>query len=79
MLYLELHGDQPERSVRVIDSELWAVGNNLSLANTDFDEFAQNTDPHGTYRGRRARIRPRATRWPAATGRVAGYVAPGAG
>jgi hypothetical protein len=30
---------------------MWGVGNNLSLANMDFHEFADNADPDGVFRG----------------------------
>ncbi len=43
--------DQPGRSFRVIPSEMWSVENNLSLANMDFDEFAEAVDASGIYRG----------------------------
>jgi len=43
--------DQPGRTFRVIPSEMWSVENNLSLANMDFDEFADAVDAAGTFRG----------------------------
>jgi hypothetical protein len=43
--------DQPGRTFRVIPSEMWSVENNLSLANMDFDEFADAVDAAGIYRG----------------------------
>jgi hypothetical protein len=43
--------DKPFRSLRVIPSELWGVENNISLANMDFDEFAENVGPDGIFRG----------------------------
>ena len=30
---------------------MWAVENNLSIANMDFKSFADHTDPDGIYRG----------------------------
>jgi hypothetical protein len=42
---------EPARSFRVIPSQMWAVENNLSLANMDFSEFAGNVDPDGVFRG----------------------------
>jgi hypothetical protein len=36
---------------RVIPSELWAVENNLSLANMDYEEFADAVDAEGIFRG----------------------------
>jgi hypothetical protein len=42
---------EPGRSFRVIPSEMWGVENNLSLANMDFDEFADSADADGVFRG----------------------------
>lgn len=39
------------RYFRVIPSEMWAVDNNLSLANLDFEDFLQAAGPDGIYRG----------------------------
>lgn len=39
------------RTFRVIPSQTWAVENNLSLANMEFSEFADNVDPDGVFRG----------------------------
>ena len=36
---------------RVIPGELWAVENNLSLANIDYEEFADAVDAEGIFRG----------------------------
>ena len=41
----------PRRSFRVIPAELWGVENNLSLANMDFEEFADAVDDDGVFRG----------------------------
>lgn len=41
----------PERTFRVIPSELWGPENNLSLANMDFAEFADNAGSDGIFRG----------------------------
>ncbi|APZ94487.1 DUF6924 domain-containing protein [Fuerstiella marisgermanici] len=41
----------PGRTFRVVPSEMWGVENNLSLANMDFDDFANNTDARGVFRG----------------------------
>ena len=41
----------PERLFRVIPSELWGPENNLSLANMDFDDFANNAGNDGIFRG----------------------------
>jgi hypothetical protein len=42
---------EPGRTFRVIPSEMWAVENNLAIANMDFFNFADNVDADGTYRG----------------------------
>jgi len=42
---------EPGRTFRVIPSEMWGVENNLSLANMDFAEFADHTEPDGVFRG----------------------------
>jgi hypothetical protein len=42
---------EPGRTFRVIPSQMWAVENNLSLANMDYSEFADNVDPGGVFRG----------------------------
>lgn len=42
---------EPGRSFRVIPSEMWGVENNLSLANMDFEEFADSVDADGFFRG----------------------------
>jgi len=39
------------RTFRVIPSQMWAVENNLSLANMEYAEFADNADPDGVFRG----------------------------
>jgi len=39
------------RTFRSIPSEVEPIVANLSLANMDFAEFADNTDPDGTFRG----------------------------
>jgi hypothetical protein len=43
--------DDPGRTFRVIPSEMWAVENNLSIANMGFDEFADAADQNGIFRG----------------------------
>ena len=43
--------EEPGRWFRVIPREAWAVQNNLSLANMDFGDFAENVDPDGVFRG----------------------------
>lgn len=39
------------RTFRVIPSQMWGVENNLSLANMGFEEFADNVDADGIFRG----------------------------
>lgn len=43
--------DEPGRTFRVIPSQMWCVENNLAIANMDFEEFANNTDDDGVFRG----------------------------
>ena len=43
--------EQPGRSFRVIPSEVWGVQNNLKLANMDWEDFSESTDPDGVFRG----------------------------
>jgi hypothetical protein len=43
--------DKPGRAFRVIASELWAVENNLSIANMGYDEFAGEVEEDGVFRG----------------------------
>ena len=50
ILVLDLY-DQVGRTFRVIPSEMWGVENNLSLANMDFEEFADNVDADGVFCG----------------------------
>jgi uncharacterized protein DUF6924 len=50
VLVVDLYSD-PGRSFRVIPSEIWGVENNLSLANMDFEEFADAVDRDGVFRG----------------------------
>jgi hypothetical protein len=50
ILVVDLH-HEPGRAFRVIPSEVWGVENNLSIANMDFFEFADSTDPDGVFRG----------------------------
>jgi hypothetical protein len=42
---------EPGRTFRVIPRQAWAVENNLSLANMDFEEFADAADTDGVFRG----------------------------
>lgn len=39
------------QTVRVIPSQMWSIENNLSLANMDFEDFANAAGPDGVYRG----------------------------
>ena len=43
--------EEPGRTFRVVPSEMWAVENNLSIANLDFAEFADAVDADGVFRG----------------------------
>ncbi len=43
--------EEPGRSFRVIANELWSVENNLSLANMDYNDFAEAADENGIFRG----------------------------
>ena len=43
--------EEPRGEIRVIASEFWSIENNLSLANMDFDEFADAVDEDGIFRG----------------------------
>lgn len=50
ILVVDVSGkDRP--SFRAACKCLWAVENNLSLANMDWEEFSGATDPDGVYRG----------------------------
>jgi hypothetical protein len=50
ILVVDLY-DEPGRTFRVIPCEMWGVENNLSIANMDYYEFADNVDPDGIFRG----------------------------
>ena len=50
ILVVDLH-DEPGRTFRVIPFEMCSVENNLSIANMDFSEFADNVDKDGIFRG----------------------------
>lgn len=54
--------DEPERprgrTFRVIPSEIWGVENNLSIANMDFEDFADSADEDGVFRGFPEPVRP---------------------
>jgi uncharacterized protein DUF6924 len=52
VLVLELDEEgEPGRTFRVIPSEMWSVENNLSLANMDFEDFADSAEADGIFRG----------------------------
>ena len=42
---------EPGRSFRAIPSMVQSIDNNLTIANMDFFEFADNVDEDGTFRG----------------------------
>ncbi|MGW0812773.1 DUF6924 domain-containing protein [Streptomyces viridiviolaceus] len=50
-------GEEDERALpgidelRVVAQELWAVENNISLANMDWEEFVEAADEDGVFRG----------------------------
>jgi len=50
ILVVDLYAE-PGRIFRVIPSEMWGVENNLSIANMDFAEFADEADSDGVFRG----------------------------
>jgi hypothetical protein len=39
------------RSFRIVPEEMWGAENNLSLANMDFNDFADAVDDDGVFRG----------------------------
>jgi hypothetical protein len=43
--------DEPGRTFRVIPIEMWCVENNLSIANMDWEDFADSLDEKGIFRG----------------------------
>ncbi|QII08049.1 hypothetical protein BH93_24060 [Rhodococcoides fascians A25f] len=47
----EESGHQPGQSFRVVLSEIASIENNLSIANMDFEDFSENTDDDGVFRG----------------------------
>ncbi|MGW1739274.1 DUF6924 domain-containing protein [Nocardia sp. NPDC001965] len=44
-------GHEPGRTVRIIPAEMWGIENNLSIANMDFQDFADAADADGVFRG----------------------------
>lgn len=43
--------EEPGRAFRVIPQEMWGIENNLSLSNMDYEEFYEQADPDGVFRG----------------------------
>lgn len=50
ILVVDLY-EEPGRTFRVVPTAMWSVENNLSLANMNFCEFADNVDQDGVFRG----------------------------
>lgn len=50
VVYVDLY-DDPGRSFRVAASEIASIESNLSIANMDFEDFADNVDSDGVFRG----------------------------
>lgn len=50
VLVVDLYAERG-RTFRVIPSEMWGIENNLSIANMDFEEFADSVDVDGIFRG----------------------------
>ena len=50
LLVVDLWGE-PGRTFRVVPSEVQSVQDNLSIANMDFEEFAEAVDRDGVFRG----------------------------
>ncbi len=46
--------DDGRRPIRCIPPELWAVENNLNIANMAWEDFADEVDGSGVYRGLRS-------------------------
>lgn len=42
---------EPARTVRVVPSAVWAIENNLSISNMDFDDFVNAVGEDGVFRG----------------------------
>lgn len=51
VLVVNLGRYETGRTFRVIPSQVQGVENNLSIGNMDFEEFADNADPDGVFRG----------------------------
>jgi hypothetical protein len=50
ILVIDLYGERG-RTFRAIPSQIQSIENNLSIANMDFFEFADNVDEDGIFRG----------------------------
>lgn len=50
VLVVDLSG-QLGRTFRIVPSEVWSVASNLSIANMDWEDFADNVGPDGVFRG----------------------------
>jgi len=50
VLVIDLYADRG-RTFRAIPSQIQGIKNNLSIANMDFFEFADNVDADGIFRG----------------------------
>lgn len=50
ILCMDLY-DKPGETFRVVPAEMWAVENNLSISNVDFEDFLNSIDEDGIYRG----------------------------
>lgn len=76
IVVVETADDDPERprgkTFRVVPSEMWSIENNLSLANMDFDDFADSVDADGVFRGFPEPAQPVAS---VTTRDVAGWIA----
>lgn len=51
LLVVNLHGEGAGKHFRAVMSEMWAIENNLSIANMDFADFANAVDRNGVHRG----------------------------
>jgi hypothetical protein len=50
LLVVDLH-DEPFREFRTIPTQVQSIENNLSIANMDYEEFADAVDEDGIFRG----------------------------
>ena len=51
VLVVDLVEDGRGRTFRVVPKALWAVQNNLVIANCDWEDFSESVDPDGVFRG----------------------------